>query len=913
MNRLMRFNPEPFDSEFEAESPFNVSAEGETFELEDEMESRGFGGGRSSRSRASHGSSRGKASNPFGARQFGGTRFGGTQSGGKNRSKQQRQPAPWPKGRQYRGHAYPVEWPYAVEPYARITPAFAEPPADPGASPSEYVTWAQNCLNGFLGLRLPVDGVMNVQTRGAIRMFQERRGLPINGRMGPETDSALREACRSVEAPAAAPPPDAPPPAAGPSSAGPSGPEAAAEGAGEAEWELDPPHVPAHESRTPVPSPGSPARMPTIKVLRENIVRIAKRELARWRNGQRKEREPDMRARLQDYWKNGAGASYSAEQLGSEAFQAAHPWSAAFISWVMRKAHAGKAFKYSGSHSVYISAAKANRIAGNNNPFKAYRLSEISPRIGDLICRNRAGSGATYDNIHAGMKTHCDIVVAVEPNSLTVIGGNVGNSVSSRKVRTDETGRVIEPHVFAVIRVGSRKPQAPGGRTLPEPRPEPTPVIAKAPKLLKQETAPAAATLYAEIELGIIDKFKQPAAPMTGIFFPDGFKPGPQVDIILYLHGHKAETAHDLSIDQYWNSKRFAYGAFREKLNAAGRNAILVAPTLGARSEAGALLNAGGLDGYLAKVLAMIGTFGAGARSGITPTLRHLVFACHSGGGLPMRRLAGGADKALTNLRECWGFDCTYNRGDDTFWAGWARKTPRGKCYFYYIKGSPTASLAEGLRDKSVANAIVQPSAERRHNYVPIAHWLERIQGAAFFEALGGGATPAVPPPQPQDEPADFKKITKTDFIAFVGRHARSAMAATGVPASVTVAQAILETGWGKHTIGSAKNLFGIKGRGPAGSVRVPTREFLNGQWVTIEAAFAKYDSFAQSIEDHAKFFLRNKRYAAALKVKDDPDSFAREIHKAGYATAPDYASQLIALMKRHNLYRFDGRNAEAA
>lgn len=69
-------------------------------------------------------------------------------------------------------------------------------------------------------------------------------------------------------------------------------------------------------------------------------------------------------------------------------------------------------------------------------------------------------------------------------------------------------------------------------------------------------------------------------------------------------------------------------------------------------------------------------------------------------------------------------------------------------------------------------------------------------------------------------------------------------MAETGVPAAVTVAQAIIETGWGKHTIGEAKNLFGIKGRGPAGSVRAPTREFINGQWVTVNADFAKYDSF---------------------------------------------------------------------
>jgi flagellar protein FlgJ len=72
------------------------------------------------------------------------------------------------------------------------------------------------------------------------------------------------------------------------------------------------------------------------------------------------------------------------------------------------------------------------------------------------------------------------------------------------------------------------------------------------------------------------------------------------------------------------------------------------------------------------------------------------------------------------------------------------------------------------------------------------------------------------------------------------------------------------------------------------------------------EADFAKYDSFAQSITEHARFFLKNKRYGAALKCKDDADAVARAIQKAGYATAPDYADQLIKVMKAHDLYRFD-------
>jgi Uncharacterized protein conserved in bacteria (DUF2272)/Mannosyl-glycoprotein endo-beta-N-acetylglucosaminidase/Putative peptidoglycan binding domain len=901
MNTLMRFNPEPFDMEYEDESPFGLEAEGEAFEQEEEMR----GGRGRPRSRQFRSTSKGGSIKAFHPAR---TRFDTKGSASTRNS------VAWPKGRRRRWDypAWDSLWPYAVADGA---------PADFGVLPSEHVSWVQATLNDALGLRLPVDGVMNAPTRSAIRLFQKRRGLAINGRLSPETEAALRAAGSAAGPPSSAPPPaDAGPPDAPPQSAEPPAGPATAEDAGEFEGEFDLYHHPWRSARMPAASSTPAASTPSIKTLREKIVRIAQHEVARWKNGGLQETDPKVAAILQAYWKSGPGLSFTTAQLGSKDFQASHPWSAAFICFVMRKAGAGKAFKYASSHSVYISAAKANRIAGNANPFKAYRLNEVAPRTGDIICRSRAGSKATYDTIHPSMKTHCDIVVAVKPGALTVVGGNVGNSVKSRTVRTDAVGRVTEPLVFAVIRIGTHKPPMPGDPSVtpvtplgpapgPGPVPTPPPVLPKgpSPNLLKQESSPPAATLYPEIDLGIVDRFKGRAAPMTGIFLPDGFTPDSSVDVILYLHGHKAEGVRDLTIDQYWNSKRFAYGAFREKLNAAGRRVILVAPTLGARSEAGKLLEPGGLDAFLAKILATVGATGPGARGGVIPTLRHLIFACHSGGGLPMRKLAGGNDKALASLRECWGFDCTYNGGDDSFWANWARKRPNAKCYFYYIKGSQTAALSESLSGKRVPNAVVQPAKDSRHNYVPITHWLERIQGAAFLGALaGGGTAPPIAPTEPSDEPADLKSLSHAAFIEFVGLRARKAMAATGVPASVTVAQAIIETGWGKHTIGSAKNLFGIKGKGPAGTVRVPTREFVNGTWVTIEADFAKYDSFAQSITEHARFFLKNKRYKAALKGKDDPDAFARAIQKAGYATAPDYADQLIKVMKAHDLYRFD-------
>jgi flagellum-specific peptidoglycan hydrolase FlgJ len=150
-----------------------------------------------------------------------------------------------------------------------------------------------------------------------------------------------------------------------------------------------------------------------------------------------------------------------------------------------------------------------------------------------------------------------------------------------------------------------------------------------------------------------------------------------------------------------------------------------------------------------------------------------------------------------------------------------------------------------------------------------------------------------------------------TDFINAVGTAAQRSRLATGVPASVTVAQAILESDWGRSRLTRlGNNLFGIKAlgniAGPAGVVTLATWEHLDGGDVVVQAPFKAYFTLEQSIDDHGTFFTRNKRYAQALAVASDARAFARAIQDAGYATDPSYASKLIALMDRYNLYRFD-------
>ena len=131
----------------------------------------------------------------------------------------------------------------------------------------------------------------------------------------------------------------------------------------------------------------------------------------------------------------------------------------------------------------------------------------------------------------------------------------------------------------------------------------------------------------------------------------------------------------------------------------------------------------------------------------------------------------------------------------------------------------------------------------------------------------------------------------------------------------IPLTQGALESAWGAKAVGN--NFFGIKDTdGVNGNEQlITTTEYLSTDKAkfpailkivkvgklfkyTVKDWFRKYPSAAQGFADHTDFFIRNPRYAKALLVKDNPERFFEEIAKAGYATAPDYAAQLVAVMK---------------
>ena len=134
-----------------------------------------------------------------------------------------------------------------------------------------------------------------------------------------------------------------------------------------------------------------------------------------------------------------------------------------------------------------------------------------------------------------------------------------------------------------------------------------------------------------------------------------------------------------------------------------------------------------------------------------------------------------------------------------------------------------------------------------------------------------------------------------------------------GVLPSITAAQAILESGWGSSELAKApnNNLFGIKDSEDWNGeiVTVPTQEYVNGDYIKINAAFRKYTSWNDSVVDHAKFFTSTEwRKNNYRKVVNETDYriAAQELKNAGYATDPSYAGKLISLIEAYKLYEWD-------
>lgn len=173
--------------------------------------------------------------------------------------------------------------------------------------------------------------------------------------------------------------------------------------------------------------------------------------------------------------------------------------------------------------------------------------------------------------------------------------------------------------------------------------------------------------------------------------------------------------------------------------------------------------------------------------------------------------------------------------------------------------------------------------------------------------------------PVPLTLPADSSGLTKNPELALSAPHLESpdafvstlwplatrAASRLGVAPEVLLAQAALETGWGRKiaqdaTGRSSHNLFNIKAdsRWQGERIAVPTLEYRDGVAVRERAFFRAYDSFESSFTDYADFITTNGRYQDALKVASNSDAYSHELARAGYATDPRYAEKIMTILR---------------
>lgn len=148
--------------------------------------------------------------------------------------------------------------------------------------------------------------------------------------------------------------------------------------------------------------------------------------------------------------------------------------------------------------------------------------------------------------------------------------------------------------------------------------------------------------------------------------------------------------------------------------------------------------------------------------------------------------------------------------------------------------------------------------------------------------------------------PQQFIDSVKADVITSAN--------VTKIPASFTIAQAALESGWGTSLLSTeAHNLFGVKADSSwhGETIVMRTREFIKGKWIYVPALWRKYSSWLGGIDDHADFLLKNPRYRKAFLATNVTD-FTKAIADAGYATDPEYANKILTVIRAHKLGQYD-------
>ena len=168
------------------------------------------------------------------------------------------------------------------------------------------------------------------------------------------------------------------------------------------------------------------------------------------------------------------------------------------------------------------------------------------------------------------------------------------------------------------------------------------------------------------------------------------------------------------------------------------------------------------------------------------------------------------------------------------------------------------------------------------------------------LEELAAGGEQIIPVMSYNAATVDTRFGKAEDFVKKIMPYALKAVEGIGFNPLVLVAQAALETGWGRH-VSDNNNYFGIKANDSYKGEKTSelTFEYINGKKVNVIDRFRKYSGVLESMKDYISFIKDNPRYKDAIDKSYSPDEYFEQIHKAGYATDPDYADKLKKISRK--------------
>jgi flagellar rod assembly protein/muramidase FlgJ len=140
---------------------------------------------------------------------------------------------------------------------------------------------------------------------------------------------------------------------------------------------------------------------------------------------------------------------------------------------------------------------------------------------------------------------------------------------------------------------------------------------------------------------------------------------------------------------------------------------------------------------------------------------------------------------------------------------------------------------------------------------------------------------------------------TPDAFVASIAPTAKAVAEELGIDPRLIIAQAALETGWGKSVKGN--NVMGIKSHGKEDGLMVQTHEVVDGERIKVRDSFRQYHSYDESIADYGNFLQQNKRYKPILEAATLQEQ-VEALGKSGYATDPEYADKVMAIAKSKRL-----------